>query len=536
MARKPVTKNHIAVSGAQGQRILRLYHLYRLLIGFALVLLISSNLDGQLLELAHTQLFHYSCWTYLIVNVIAIASMHNVDRLTPLFALALFDIMQLSVLFYAAGGTPSGIGNLIIVAVAIANILLRGRVGFLIAAVAAAGIIYLTFYLSISNNAASNQFMQAGILGALCFAAALFVQGVSKRLRASEYLAEQRASDVANLEELNAVVIQRMRTGILVLDKSHRVLQANQSALTMIGYEKLQGCILTPHFPALINNLEQWQSNPALRTPPIQSVKNSTQLQASFVQLQNEHTSQVLVFLEDTSQLNQHAQQLKLVSLGRLTAGIAHEIRNPLGAISHAAQLLYESSHLDAGDQRLTQIIQDQSRRMNTVIENVLQLSRQRQAEPQLLDLKYWLHRFASEFRSNSNPQRTLHLTAKGSSLQTRMDPHQLDQVLSNLVENGMRYSSKLHTQGQVWLILYRHPQTDLPTLEIHDDGSGVSVDDQQNIFEPFFTTENKGTGLGLYISRELCESNQARLDYAPRDNGGSCFKITFAHPHKRSV
>lgn len=194
-----MTNSHVAVSGRQGQRILRLYHLYRLLIGFALVLLISSDLDGQLLELTNTQLFHYSSWGYLIVNIIAIASMHRVDRLAPLFSLALFDVVQLSVLFYAAGGTPSGIGNLIIVAVAVANILLRGRIGFLIAAVAAAGIIYLTFYLSISNSAASNQFMQAGILGTLCFAAALFVQGLSRRLRASEVLAEQRASDVSTL-------------------------------------------------------------------------------------------------------------------------------------------------------------------------------------------------------------------------------------------------------------------------------------------------------------------------------------------------
>lgn len=531
-----MTKDHLAVSGHQGQRILRLYHLYRLLIGFALVLLISSNLDGHLLDITHAQLFHYSSWTYLIVNIIATASMHRTDRLLPIFALALFDVTQLSLLFYAAGGTPSGIGNLIIVAVAVANILLRGRIGLLIAAVAAAGIIYLTFYLSISNTAASNQYMQAGILGSLCFAAALFVQGVSRRLRASEHLAEQRAGDVANLEELNAAVIQRMRTGILVLDAEHRVLQANQAALTMLGCEKLLGRILNPHAPALIKSLEQWYSNPALRTTPIEPIVSAVQLQASFVKLQHNHSLQILIFLEDTSQLNQHAQQLKLASLGRLTAGIAHEIRNPLGAISHAAQLLHESPHLDTADLRLTQIIQDQSRRMNTVIENVLQLSRQRQAEPQLLDLKYWLHRFASEFRSNSTPNRLLHLSTKGRSLQTRMDPHQLDQVLSNLVENGMRYSSKKHALSQVWLHLYRHPKTDLPTLEIRDDGPGIPIEDQHHIFEPFFTTENKGTGLGLYISRELCESNQARLDYVPQDNGGSCFRITFAHPHKLST
>ena len=344
-----------------------------------------------------------------------------------------------------------------------------------------------------SNAAASNQYMQAGILGSLCFAAALFIQGLSRRLRASENLAAQRADDVANLEEINALVIQRMRTGILVMDAGHRILQANQAALSMLGHEKLLGRILDPHFPALIKNLEQWQSNPLLRTDPIESVVSGKQLQASFAKLQHNHSVQILVFLEDNSQLNQQAQQLKLASLGRLTAGIAHEIRNPLGAISHAAQLLHESTQLGAADSRLAQIIQDQSRRMNTVIENVLQLSRQRQAEPQLLDLKYWLHRFASEFRSNNNAKRMLHLTTKDRSLQTRMDPHQLDQVLSNLVENGMRYSSKNHALSQVWLHLYRHPQTDLPTLDIHDDGPGVPLEDQQSLFEPFFTTEKIG-------------------------------------------
>src|SRR5699024_3268631 len=181
--------------------------------------------------------------------------------------LALFDVTLLSLLFYAAGGTPSGIGNLIITAVAVANILLHGRIGLLIAAVAAAGIIYLTFYLSLSFPAASSQYMQAGMLGALCFAAALFVQALSRRIQASESLAEQRAGQVANLEELNALVLQRMRTGILVLDGEQRIIQANESALNLIGYDKLLGRILDPHFPALINALKQWEKNPSFRSP-----------------------------------------------------------------------------------------------------------------------------------------------------------------------------------------------------------------------------------------------------------------------------
>ncbi|WPC04401.1 ATP-binding protein [Pseudomonas benzenivorans] len=525
----------LPLGGVQGRRILRLYHLYRLAIGLVLVLLISSDLDSELLDLAHPGLFRNGSWFYLILNTLVAVMVQRPRSLIQVFSLALVDVILLSGLFYAAGGTPSGIGTLLIVAVAIANIMLRGRIGLLIAAVAAIGLIYLTFYLSLSRPAAAAQYVQVGALGALCFAAALFVQGITKRLHASESLAEQRAADVASLEALNALILQRMRTGILVLDDQHRVLLANQGALTLLGCEALAGKILDPHCPELVKRLQHWQDNPTLRPANLQALVDGPVLQPSFIPLQRGEQRETLVFLDDISQIAQQAQQLKLASLGRLTAGIAHEIRNPLGAISHAAQLLQESEDLQGPDQRLAQIIQDHSRRMNLVIENVLQLSRRRQAEPQLLDLKYWLHRFASEFRSSASPDKTLHVETQAGTIQTRMDPHQLTQVLTNLVQNGLRYSARQHRQGQVWLKLFRDPASELPVLEVLDDGAGVPAEQLHHIFEPFYTTENKGTGLGLYISRELCESNQARLDYKSREGGGSCFRITFAHPRKLS-
>ncbi|TRO19770.1 PAS domain-containing protein [Ectopseudomonas mendocina] len=519
----------------QGQRILRLYHFYRLSIGLALILLISSNLDEQLLDVVHIELFRTGSWVYLILNIFIAVLVQKPKHLVQLFSLALVDVIFLSALFYAAGGTPSGIGNLLVVAVAIANILLRGRIGLLIAAIAAMALIYLTFYLSLSRPAAAAQYVQAGALGALCFAGALFIQGITRRLQVSESLAEQRAADVANLEELNEQILQRMRTGILVLDTQHRVLLTNQGAKQLLGRGELTGKIIDPHCPELVKRLQQWLHNPTLRPDSLQAQVDGPVLQPSFISLQRGDQQHTLVFLDDISQIAQQAQQLKLASLGRLTAGIAHEIRNPLGAISHAAQLLQESEDLHGPDQRLAQIIQDHSKRMNLVIENVLQLSRRRQAEPQLLDLKYWLHRFASEFRSSAPADRQLHLEARGGGLQTRMDPHQLNQVLTNLVQNGLRYSAQKHRLGQVWLRLFRDAESDLPVLQILDDGPGVPPEQEPHIFEPFYTTENKGTGLGLYISRELCESNQARLDYKPREGGGSCFRITFAHPRKLS-
>ena len=519
--------------GYQGRRILRLYHLYRVAIGLVLVLLISSDLHNDLMRMSNPAAFHYGAWLYLILNIVIAVLLQNPKRELPVLALALMDVTLLAALFYFAGGTPSGIGNLLIIAVAIANVLLHGRIGFFIAAVAATGLIYLTFYLSLSDTTASNQYIQAAALGTLCFAAALLVQGLTRRLQVSETLARQRAEEVANLEALNAQILQRMRTGILVLDPQQRVLLANQGALELLGHQSLTGERLAPSCPELIKALQQWSDNPTLRPRTFKATPGGATLQPSFAALQHGVKQDTLVFLEDISQIAQKAQQLKLASLGRLTASIAHEIRNPLGAISHAAQLLQESEALDPGDLRLTQIIQDHSRRMNLVIENVLQLSRRRQAEPQLLDLKYWVHRFASEFRGALPTHQSVHVDTRGRSLQTRMDPNQLIQILTNLVQNGLRYSGQAHGQAQVWLHLFRDETSDLPVLEVLDDGPGVPIEQVQNIFEPFFTTENKGTGLGLYISRELCESNQARLDYRERDVGGSCFRIVFAHPRK---
>src|SRR5690606_37254359 len=145
----------------------------------------------------------------------------------------------------------------------------------------------------------------------------------------------------------------------------------------------------------------------------------------------------------------------------------------------------------------------------------------------------------AAPLRQRVPPERhqrqQLHLETASGSIQTRFDPHQLTQILSNLVQNGLRYSARSHSHGQVWMRLYRDPQSDLPVLDVLDDGPRVQADQQQHIFEPFYTTDSKGTGLGLYISRELCESNQAHLAYHPRPEGGSCFRITFAHPRKMS-
>lgn len=530
-----MTADHRPLDTPQAQRILRLYHLYRLTIGIMLVLLVSSGLDDQLLEPANFRLLRAGCWIYLVINILVVVLLERPRHQAQLLTLALLDAVMLSGLFYAAGGAPSGIGNLLIVSVAISNVLLNKRSGMLIASVSAIGIIYLTFYLSYHTPGATNHFVQAGSLGALCLAAALLVQALVKRLQASEHIAEQRAADVDNLEELNAQILQRMRTGILVLDSRRQVLLANQGALTLLGHEHLLGQPVDDYAPQLVERLRDWLINPARPSQSITTSPIGPVLVPNFVSLRHGDRRHTLVFLDDLSQISQQAQQLKLAALGRLTAGIAHEIRNPLGAISHAAQLLGESEELSMADRRLSEIVQEQSRRMNLVIENVLQLSRRRQAEPQLLDLKAWLEGFVREFRERAPAHHSVHTDIDAGILTTRTDAAQLHQVVTNLLHNGLRYSAASHGQGQVWFRLYHHPDSELPTLEVLDDGAGVAPEHLSQIFEPFFTTDSKGTGLGLYLARELCENNQARLDYLPRAGGGSCLRITFAHPFKPS-
>ncbi|WP_178115384.1 MULTISPECIES: nitrogen regulation protein NR(II) [unclassified Pseudomonas] len=517
----------------QTQRLLRLYHLYRLSIGITLVLLISSNMDNRLLAFANNDLLRSGSWLYLVLNILLVVFLENTRRPARLFGLALTDVLLLSWLFFVAGGAPSAIGNLLIVSVAIGNTLLRGRIGLLIAAVATIGIVGSSFFLGLNDSNLPGSYLQAGTLGALCFAAALLVQGLTRRLEASETLAERRASEVTSLETLNALILQRMRTGILVLDRQRRVQLANESALNLLGMHDLVGQPIEDYSTALVDSLKVWLNNPSLRPPGLTIAGTGLTLQPSFIALGHNEQHQTLVFLEDLAQVAQHAQQLKLASLGRLTAGIAHEIRNPLGAISHAAQLLRESEELNNADRRLTQIIQDHSQRMNRVIENVLQLSRRQQTSPQRLDLRAWLEQFARQARESMAAHQQLHVNIAPGDYATLMDPDQLTQVLDNLLRNAWRHSAQAHEQAEAWLELFVDPYSRLPTLDIIDNGAGVTPDQQAHLFEPFFTTSNQGTGLGLYLSRELCESNQARLDFKPRQGGG-CFRITFAHGRKQ--
>lgn len=514
----------------QRPKILRIYNVYRVILGLLLTLLTSSVLRDGLIDLTHPDLYEMVSWAYLIINVVIALLMHQGRRDLHLLVLSVIDIFLLAVLFYAAGGASSGFGNLLLIPVATGNILLHGRIGLLLPALASLSLIYLTFYLSLAQPNIAQTYLQVGVLGGIYFAVALFVQRLSRSLRLSENLAQQHAASLASMEKLNQLIIQRMRTGILVIDDCSQVLLANEAAAHMLGEPVRRGTTLDRLSPELNKRHYQWQLNPSIRTLPFRSHVGGAELTANFKQLPAEDADSILIFLDDNTLIAQQAQQLKLASLGRLTASIAHEIRNPLGALSHAAQLLIESEDIQPQDQRLAEIIQQHSVRMNRVIETVLELSRRRQSEPQLLDLTQWLQQFVEDYRHSSPETDTLDYYFAKPHIRTRMDPDQLSQVLHNLCQNAFRYSGNEGTARTVWLRLYEHSESQLPVLEVIDQGPGIEDQHLSEIFEPFFTTASSGTGLGLYICRELTEANQARLEYQRLYPQGSCMRITFAH------
>jgi two-component system sensor histidine kinase PilS (NtrC family) len=516
--------------------LVRIYNYYRVLVGFALLATFSQGLfDTRLGELNET-FFWWMCVLYTFANIVSallvqFAPQSWFNRQYLNLTLVLFDVITLTFLMYFSGGIGSGIAALILVTVATGAILLTGRLTALVAATASIALLYEEFYLSISSNDFAYDFFQAGIFGVIYFASALSIQSLSNRIRSNDIRALTQAVELADLERLNRLIIQRMRTGIIVVDQDDHVRMCNQSARALLGISTEAELMTLPS--PLLDHLTSWRKEPNFRAPPFQVHSHTPEIRANFSAVRvSESVGDVTIFLEDTGEVQQQAQQLKLAELGRLSASIAHEVRNPLGAISHAAQLLNESTELEPGDQRLTDIIVNHCRRMDGVVENVLEMAQRKTPEPVRVGLRKHLDDFVGQFKQ-AVPEADLTATVEPADTEIRVDPTQLSQVLTNLVQNGIRYSFENGAGHKVRLEGGLDRSSDRPFLNVIDFGPGVDIDQEGNLFQPFSTTERKGTGLGLYISRELCEANQARLTYIKHEGGGSCFRILFAHPDR---
>ncbi len=510
-------------------RALQYFNLYRLLISVLFVGMVWVGHLPEPLGNYDQRLFSIIAHIYLL-SAIVIGIMINAQ--VPRYKLqvsahVLIDICAITLMMYASNGLDSGFGMLLVIAVAGGSILISGRIAILFAAIATLAVLGQEVYVQLTRYYSQPNYIHAGLLGVTFFATAILGHILSARVERSEALIKQHAVDLASMAELNEFIVQRMQSGIMVLDDAYRVRLANEAAQRLLGTGfSIQNLSLDEIAPEITAGLKKWLYEDGRRIVIIKPANGEVDVQVSFTQLKPDTKFGILVFLEDVGLIRQRAQQLKLASLGRLAASIAHEVRNPLGAITHAGQLLSEANQRDEENERLLQIIMDQSRRVNNIIENVQHISRREPATAEVFQIRPWLENFIREFISRHNlASGSVRFRIEPEDITVRMDTSQLYQVLWNLSENAIRYST-----GNILLefSVGIRRESQRAYLDVIDHGPGIPAEVIDHLFEPFFTTHSHGSGLGLYIARELCEANQVALDLHSNSSNGCCFRIHF--------
>lgn len=510
-------------------RSLGLFNLYRLILGG--VLMLVPSLFGELFALnVHNQRWFY--WVSVLYAVMVCVSVLVVmlRKPRPMLQLAFqigIDILALTVLTYFGGGIQSNLGMLLLVSLALGGMIARGgRITLLFAALASIAILLEHGYAVLTHDATAAQFLQVGILSTSYFAVAWLAHTLSKYAVASERLAFLRGVDLSNMAEANRLMIQDMPDGVLVVDERGVVHQSNPGAGRMLGYTFASGAPtqLADCSPLLEALFAAWRQNKALGHEVLRLPVSNQMARIRFLPVERQGFWGAVIVLEDIQRAQEQAQQVKLAALGRLTANIAHEVRNPLSSISYATELLKEAVQ-DPAKQRLLQIILDNTARLNRIVQDVMQVNRRDRVQPERLDIALRMPAFIEELGQVEGVSQDVFRLDTPASCVVNFDRGHLEQVLWNLCRNALRYSQK--QVGSVTIRLQSNDEGRV-MLDVSDDGNGVLPELVQKLFEPFNTTDAGGTGLGLYITRELCEANGARIEYFATEQGGACFRILF--------
>jgi two-component system sensor histidine kinase PilS (NtrC family) len=518
-------------------RVLGLLNLYRVLVPLVLIGLYSLG-GARGITVESRQLFFGAVAAYLCFGlgsvILVRRRLASVSVQTILQATV--DITMLMLLLHACGGINSGLGLMLLLPVGGLAFLLPPRSALFLAAVAVIALLADTIWQQLSGHADITSYATAGLLGVVLFIIAAAASFVASRMQESEELVRQKDLDLANLAELSQYIVQHLRESLLVVDAADQIRLINESAAEILGDDHaVPGALVGEVSPRLLYSLATWRQIERTENAPSSFVAadGARVIQPHFAPLGGLAPGPTLIFLEDTSLMAERVQQGKLAALGRLSASIAHEIRNPVGAMSHAGQLLAESPNIGPDERRLTDIIRNNSERVSTIINNVLQLSRREATKLTRLSLGDWIEEFFTEFCETMQiPKSRIGFREEADDLEVRFDPSHLHQVVWNLCDNAIKYGEE---RGGISLDvkLGRLNPSTRPFLEVADRGPGIEPHAVDRIFEPFFTGRKGGTGLGLFIARELCQLNRAILLYEPRSGDGSVFRIVFSDPQR---
>ena len=531
-------------------RSLKLYNCYRLLI--ALLLLVTQGLlsSGALWQIGNTSLFSdlFSALAtgYFIFSLISVVltwfEKPDIDLNLPIQII--IDIGFIVLLMHAQEGSQSSLGLLLVITIASASLISEGRLALFYAALASIGILLEHSYRLLFIDKATGNYTPAVLLCLGCFATAWLAYSLAKRAKQSELLASQRGLDVQNMAQINALITHEMQDGVLVVNQDFEIKHYNAQAEALLGIKNnhnhdannWQGKPLSEISTEIASMMQHWlessetmpYAESATANPDFLKLSTlSRELRLRFLPISENRHQGAVIFISDWSQMQTQAHQVKLAALGRLTANIAHEIRNPLSAISHANQLLQEED-FDSSIKRMLQIISDNVQRVDQIIKDVLELNRRDRTNQELIQLENFLLDFYTQFCAVEKiPDLCFKLILINQETLVSFDRRHLNQILWNLCKNGWRHCKKLENSLELVLSLTENTKT--VRIEINDDGEGVPDSIRNHLFEPFFTTEKAGTGLGLYIARELADANGAKLDYKVLNtdsNSGSQFMI----------
>ncbi|MCX7193655.1 MAG: PAS domain-containing sensor histidine kinase [Proteobacteria bacterium] len=508
-------------------RSLNYFNLYRLVL-VCFIVFIAMVFDAErLFGAGKGRLFMMTGGLYAVVVMLSFIPLRM--RWLPfswqLAGVVCSDIVALSVLAHAGGGIQSSVGLLLMVSMAVAGIISRGKITLFFAALASIAALLEHTFAVLYDDASVAQYIQVGLLCLSYFAVAGLAHKLAQYALENQNLAQRRGRDLIGMAEANRLVMRDMQDGVLVVDEHDSIVQMNPSASRLLHTGEVSGHSLSVSFPLLYEQYQQWKNSTMSARTTLQ-LDDGLQARLRFVGVERDAAQGAVIFLEDMQHVQAEAQQIKLAALGRLTANLAHEVRNPLSAISYATELLQEEPG-DARQARLLQLIRDNTQRINRIIQDVMQLNKRDRAQPETFELSMFLPVFAEEFNQAERVESGVLVLQAEHNRMIAFDRGHFRQVLWNLCRNGLHFGR--HVSGS--LVLVTGIERGRVVLEVQDDGPGISVEHQSRLFEPFFTTDDQGTGLGLYIARELCEANGAWLEYhgpAGERKSGACFRITF--------
>lgn len=430
--------------------------------------------------------------------------------------------MLLTALTNASGGISSGLGLLLLVPLASVGLVGQGRMALLYAAMASMAMLGMHSWRVLQWQSLPQDYLQTALLCMSYFAVAALAHILTRRVLSSELVAQEKARELALANHIHALATGDSTDGVLAIDQAGHAIYCNPQADKLLGLSGIApGMDMAKLVPELLEQIEDWKK---LNGPSTVLLPNAL-VRARFLSLENpvlrpEDAGQTLVLLEDPARAEALAQQIKLAALGRLTLNVAHEIRNPLSAISHAAQLLAEETP-NATAPGLTKIIQSNVHRLDRIVQDILTLNRRDRQSQETIELTAFVKTWLEEWRQAEEiPENTV-IVDMDNPVLVNFSPQHLYQILWNLTGNAWRFC---HQQtGSIRLSI--QTESGMATLAICDDGVGIKADGVSQLFEPFYTTDPKGTGLGLYIARELSNANQASLEFAG-NLPGACFKL----------